>query len=146
MYHIVQITRCTVTTCARVMVLRQRDTSSEAFSKRCLIYLRRKSVSKGREYYDNAGTSLAQERKREREREGRMSKGEEKRRRREPSTLSDGDHRYRCRDGSFDAWTKRSKKNVPIIDGHCTSKRILIFLPNRFHSPFFFHSGEIQMK
>lgn len=63
MYHIVQITRCTVTTCARVMALRQRDTSSEAFSKRCLIYLRRKSVSKGREYY--AGTSLAQERKRE---------------------------------------------------------------------------------
>lgn len=47
------------------MALRQRDTSSEAFSKRCLIYLRRKSVSKGREYYDNAGTSLAQERKRE---------------------------------------------------------------------------------
>ena len=53
------------------MALRQRDTSSEAFSKRCLIYLRRKSVSKGREYYDNAGTSLAQERKRKREREER---------------------------------------------------------------------------
>lgn len=130
------------------MALRQRDASSQAFSKRCLIYLRRKSVSKGREYYNNAGTSLAHEREKERggERERGMSKGEEKRRRREPSTLSDGDHRYRCRDGSFDAWTKRSKKNVPIIDGHCTSKRILIFLLNRFHSPFFFHSGEIQMK
>lgn len=90
----------------RVTALRQSDASSEAFSKRCLIHTPKEEVGiKGQGILRQRGYIVSA-----REREGRMSKGEEKRRRREPSTLSDGDHRYRCRDDSFDAWTKRSKE------------------------------------